>query len=63
MDVRSLSVDQLKGLRKQLLRSSRRFFFFTRMTATIEDVSLDCIKSELKRRKVQNLKLGERATY
>lgn len=63
LDVKTLSANQLKDLRKSLLKQSRHFLFFTKMTATFDGVSLDCIKTEFKRRKLQKLKLGERKTF
>lgn len=63
MDVRSLSNDQLKDLKKQINRASRKFFFFKRVTQTADGVSVDCINTELKRRKIQKLKLGEQKKY
>ncbi len=57
MDVRSLSVDQLKDLKKQLNKAGRKWFFFREYTTTEGGVSIDAVKLELKRRKAECLKI------
>lgn len=58
LDVRTLSVTQLKDMKNQINRSTRRWLWRQQFTQTIDGVSVDDIKSELKRRKIQKLKLG-----
>ena len=63
--VRSLSSDQLKDIRKRIKYANRKYLFLKWFPNPHngEGISLSMIEDELKRRKVQKLKLGELAKY
>lgn len=60
MNLRSLSHEQLKVIKKRTTRANRRFFFFKREANPIHDgVHLNDVHSEIVRRKTERLKMGK----
>jgi hypothetical protein len=60
MEIRKLSHDQLKDLKKELKRSNRKFLFFKRDANPHNGhISLAQVRDEIIRRKVEKLKLGK----